>query len=92
MNDITKHDTKLEGEGNNGEDSRVDFFVVGYAIGVHNFLESPGEFIGVKEGGTKEGLALTVNFLDLGRVKRAAVSEFRNLCIKWLAVFGWTPH
>lgn len=45
MTHISEHDTEEEGEGDTGENSRVNFFIRGNTIGVHNFLESPCEIV-----------------------------------------------
>jgi hypothetical protein len=37
---LTKHDGKQEGEGGNGEHSRVDLPVARHAIGIHNRLQN----------------------------------------------------
>lgn len=38
MEDITEHDSELEGEGYDIEQSRIDFFVSGGALGVRDHL------------------------------------------------------
>jgi hypothetical protein len=45
MADISEHDTKKEGEGNDGEDCWVHLLEHGDAIGVHNFLKGTGEIV-----------------------------------------------
>jgi hypothetical protein len=42
MTHITKHDTKLEGESDNSEQSRVYFLIPGNSISIYNLLERGG--------------------------------------------------
>ena len=50
MTDITKHHSKQEGEGHDGEDSRVDLLEHGDSVGIHNFLEGKCEIISLDIG------------------------------------------
>lgn len=50
MTKVTKHNTELEGEGDNGESSGVDLTVAGNTIGVDNLLEGLGELVGLEVG------------------------------------------
>lgn len=50
MTHITEHDTKQEGERNNGEHGRVHLFVHWNTISVDNLLESKGKFIAFNVG------------------------------------------
>lgn len=43
MKDVTKHDPEEEGECNRCENSRIDFFVKGNAVGIDDLLEGPHE-------------------------------------------------
>jgi hypothetical protein len=55
---ISKHDTEQEGEGNYTKDWRVYFFVVGYTVGIDNFLEYPSELIHSEETRRLNSMAL----------------------------------
>lgn len=92
MDDITKHDTKLERESNNGENSWVHFFVVRNAISVYYLLECPGEFICIKKGWSEKRVTFIADLLHLRRVERAALSHLLDLSFKSLSVFVWAPH
>ena len=46
--EVTEHDTKLEGEGHDGEDGGVDLTIAGNTVGVHNLLEGFGELVGLE--------------------------------------------
>ena len=50
MADISEHNTKQEGEGNDGEDCWVDLLEHGDSIGIHNFLKGICEFISLDIG------------------------------------------
>lgn len=45
MTDITKHHSKQEGEGHNGEETRIDFTVAGNTVGINDALETFSEFV-----------------------------------------------
>jgi hypothetical protein len=45
MEDITKHNTEEEGEGNDSKDGRIDFLILRNTIGIDYFLERPCEGI-----------------------------------------------
>lgn len=47
MPKVAKHDSKQEGEGDNGEGCRVGFPVLGNTIGIHNLLEGVGDLVGL---------------------------------------------
>ena len=51
MSNITKHDSKQEGEHDNGEHSWVDLSVPRYSVGVDDFLEGCGEVVGSEVSG-----------------------------------------
>lgn len=51
MPHITKHDSEFKGEGNTGEDSRVNFFVRRNTVSIYNFLEGPDKLINSEERG-----------------------------------------
>ena len=48
MPKVTKHDSKEEGEGDNGEGSRVGLPVFGHTVCIHNLLERVCDFIGLE--------------------------------------------
>lgn len=50
MAHITKHDAKLEGKGDDGENRRVYFLIPGNPVCVHDFLEREGEVVQFEEG------------------------------------------
>ena len=49
MANITKHDTEKEGEGHHCENSRIDFLIVGYTIGINDLLEDPSNIISAEQ-------------------------------------------
>ena len=48
MPEVTKHDSKEEGEGDNGEGSGVCLPILGHTIRVHNLLEGVGHLVGLE--------------------------------------------
>lgn len=58
MADITKHDSKEEREGNNGEDSRICLLEHWYSISVYNLLEGIREFISLNIGRLLDSMIL----------------------------------
>ena len=48
---VSKHDGKQEGEGDDGEDRRVDLPVPSYPIRMHNLLEGAVDLVCLKVGG-----------------------------------------
>lgn len=51
MADVSEHDAEEEGEGDGGEDRRVDLLVAGRAVGVGDLLRDHGVAVGVEGGG-----------------------------------------
>eukprot|EP00983_Pelagomonas_calceolata_P123559 1161021-Pelagomonas_calceolata.AAC.7 len=51
MSKVSEHDSKQEGEGHDGEHSRVDFTIARHAIRIHDGLEAAGELVGLEVGG-----------------------------------------
>lgn len=47
---ISVHDSEEEREGDDCEDGRIDLFVRGNSIVVHNHLEVLGELVGLEVG------------------------------------------
>ena len=51
MADITEHHTEEEGEGHDGEHTRVDLPVARHTVGIDDALEGLGELIRLEVGG-----------------------------------------
>lgn len=96
MTHISEHDTKQEGERNNGKYSRVYLFVHWNTIGVDNLLESKSKFIAfnigrrlnsmVAESLEVSGRIVLKDFSDLTFVCNRAPEE-SNICTSsWLHI------
>jgi hypothetical protein len=90
VTNITKHNTKQEGESDTSKDSRVHFFVGRNTIGVDNFLEGPCESI-ISEQARRfhmmvnnhcEGWNFNIYVLFL---------DFSHLIIDFRLVRSWNP-
>jgi hypothetical protein len=70
VTDITEHDTEKEGEGGNGEKTRVDFSISRSTVCIDDFLEDPGDFVESEMSRgldvTREGSFLEVAASDFG--------------------------
>lgn len=60
MSDVSEHDGEEEGEGDDGEESRVDLLVRGDSVRVDNGLESSRELVRAVERGRVLGAAKLV--------------------------------
>ena len=53
MAKVTKHDSKKERKGDNGEGCRVGFPVLSNTIRIHNLLKGVGDLVGLMIGGRR---------------------------------------
>jgi hypothetical protein len=60
VSDVSEHDGEEEGEGDDGEESRVDLLVRGDSVRVDNGLESSRELVRAVERGRVLGAAKLV--------------------------------
>lgn len=70
VSEITEHDSEQEREGDDGRKTRVDFGVLGSAVGVNDGLEAKGELVGLVVGGRGLGC---LDLVDDGRDTEASV-------------------
>ena len=76
MPKVTKHDSKQEREGNNGEGCRVCFSVLGNTIGVHNLLEGVSDLIGLMVCGRR--LVCDQGLEDCADLQASKYSQLRQ--------------
>ena len=65
MEDVTKHYTEQEGEGNHGENGGVHLFIVRNTIGVNKQLEGVEEIIFLKCSWSGQTVFVSVNFVPI---------------------------
>jgi hypothetical protein len=90
---ITKHNTEFEGEGNDGEQGGVDFFVLGNTISIDNFLEGVSKLISFNERRPDKGIF--VKLIDLSDIEALNVSSLSDLqyAVEELFLeFSWAPE
>ena len=88
--DITEHDTKEEGEGDVGEETRVDFLVGGNFILVNNHLTDCRKFTFTEVGGDRElRINFTLNDVD---VHLKVTRQFDAFIEELVLLLGGNPN
>ena len=93
MENVSEHNTKHEGEGHNGKDSRVGLLEFRNAVSVHNFLKRHEDVIGVEERWNHILLLLSPDYFPYLRpINVPSLPYFIKSIIKNLLLIGRAPH